>query len=81
MDQSSALSGHLVAVKTLKITFRKLFFKLADLNLIFANSRSVSAMPGHLFSVLLQSKLIWLAVLSSNNGFMNSMRRVFINIF
>ena len=62
---SGALNGQLMAVKTLKTNFRKCFLTLINHNIVFVNCKSVSVITGiHFF--LLQPKLIWLAVLSSN---------------
>ena len=69
MNLSSAFSGHLMAVKTLK----KNFGTLAYLKPIFVKFKSVSVIKG-LQVFLLQSRLIWLTVLSSIFGFMTSMR-------
>ena len=52
MSISSALSGQLMAVKTLKIIFRKFFRTLNNPNLIIVNYKSVSVMTAT-FSVIL----------------------------
>ena len=63
MNLSSALSGQLMAVKTLKMKFR-FFLTLTNHKLVFVTCKSVSVMTAPL-SLLLQPKLIWLVVLFS----------------
>ena len=65
MNLSRALSGHLTAVKTLKVIFREFYLTLTDPKLLFVNCKSVSVMKGPP-SFLLQPKLIWLVALFSN---------------
>ena len=54
-----------MAVKNLKMIFWEIFLTLTDNKLIFVNCKSVSVIKGTP-SLLLQSKIFWLAVLSSN---------------
>ena len=65
MNLSSSLNRQLMAVTTLKLNFRNFLSILTNHKLVFVICRSVSVIivPS---SFLIQSKLIWLAVLSSN---------------
>ena len=62
MNLSSAVSGQLMAVKTLKINF----LKLVNHKLIFVNCKFVSVKTGLNSFIPLQHKLISLAALSNN---------------
>ena len=64
-NQSRALSGQLIADKTLNMVSEKFFLTLTAQKLIFVNSKSVLVMTGP-SSFQLQPKLLWLAVSASN---------------
>ena len=71
MNRSSAVSGQLMAVKTLKKNFLKIlleksFLKLVNHKLIFVNCKFVSVKTGLNSFIPLQHKLISLAALSNN---------------